>query len=109
MSRGKCRFLLPQRKRRRRRRRRRKEGWGVEEVVDVWDESPFVPRQGHCTSSHNVDTPETARIPAYPPPPLLSSSSPSPPPLPSSVLPSAPSAVSEESDRNAFFSGYFIQ
>lgn len=47
----------------------------MEEVVDVWDESPFVPRQGHRTSSHNVDTPETARIPAYPPlsspPPLL--------------------------------------
>lgn len=37
--------------------------------VDVWDEPPFVPRQGHCSSTHNVDTPETARIRTFLPPP----------------------------------------
>lgn len=36
-------------------------------VVDVWDEPPFVPRQGHCSSPHNVDTPETARSHTFTP------------------------------------------
>lgn len=47
------------------------------EEVDVWDEPPFVPRQGHRSSTHNVDTPETARLRTFSPPP--------PPPLRSAL------------------------
>jgi len=64
------------------------------EVVDVWDEPPFVPRQGHCSPTHNVDTPETARIRTFGPPADRPPSAP-------------PSAVSDESGRNAFFYASF--
>lgn len=42
--------------------------------VDVWDEPPFVPRQGHRSSTHNVDTPQTARSAHLRPPPLAAAS-----------------------------------
>lgn len=67
----------------------------------VWDEPPFVPRKGHCSSRHNVDTPETARIRTFP---LRCPAGPAVDRPPSAL----PSAVSDESGRNAFFYAYFL-
>lgn len=43
------------------------EGGGGGGEVDVWDEPPFVPTRGHRSPPHNVDTPQTAEIHAFPP------------------------------------------
>lgn len=37
--------------------------------MTVWDEPPFVPKRGHRSSPHIVDTPRMAEIHAFPPEP----------------------------------------
>ncbi len=72
--------------------------------MDVWDEPPFVPRQGHCSSTHNVDTQETARILTFSP-----RRSAAPPALRLTDLHQRHRRlfVLDVSGRNAFFSAYF--
>lgn len=89
MSREKCRFPLE------------KEEEEDERGVYVWDEPPFVPKQGHGSSTYNVDTPETARIRGFLTAPLPRRSAGPAADRPSAAPPSA------KSGRNAFFNAYY--